>query len=48
MTKAKPMQSKEIQAELKEDFSPTTVNRALELMRERKLNKEKRYGFYES
>ncbi len=48
MTKAKPMQSKEIQSELKEDFSSTTVNRALELMRERKLNKEKRFGFYES
>jgi hypothetical protein len=48
LTKAKPMQSKEIQAELKEDFSPTTVNRALELMRERRLNKEKRFGFYES
>jgi hypothetical protein len=48
MTKAKPMQSKEIQSELKEDFSSTTVNRALEFMRERKLNKEKRFGFYES
>lgn len=48
LTKAKPMQSKEIQAELKEDFSPATVNRALELMRERGMNKEKRYGFYKS
>lgn len=48
LAKGKPMQSKEIHAELNEDFSSTTVNRALELMNQRGLNKEKRYGFYES
>jgi hypothetical protein len=48
LTKGKSMQSKAIHAELERDFSSTTINRALEAMRKRKLNKESRFGFYES
>jgi hypothetical protein len=48
LTRAKPMQTKEICEALKQDYTSTTINRALELMRARGLNKGKRYGFYES
>jgi hypothetical protein len=48
LTRAKPIQTKEIYEALKRDYTLTTINRALELMRVRGLNKEKRYGFYES